>query len=76
MESSYHSLRELFLQLGLAADTAAIETFIEGHRPLPAAVALTEAPFWTAAQRTFLCQQLEADADWAELVDQLDSRLR
>ena len=34
--------------------------------------------FWTQAQNEFFCvkQAIEEDADWAELVDQLDVMLR
>ncbi|NMU76583.1 DUF2789 family protein, partial [Vibrio parahaemolyticus] len=32
--------------------------------------------FWTMSQANFLKQAIEEDADWAELVDQLDVMLR
>ncbi|TBT33456.1 DUF2789 family protein, partial [Vibrio parahaemolyticus] len=35
-----------------------------------------EASFWTHSQAAFLKQAIEEDADWAELVDQLDVMLR
>lgn len=76
MEPGQHSCAELFAQLGLAADAAAIEDFIARHRPLPASVSLSEAPFWSAAQAALLRQKLAEDADWAEWIDQLDARLR
>ncbi|MES2606421.1 MAG: DUF2789 domain-containing protein [Pseudomonadota bacterium] len=76
MESSNHTLKELFSQLGLPDGSAAIENFIEAHRPLPRTIKLGEAPFWTKAQRQMLQQAISTDADWAVLVDQLDARLR
>lgn len=76
MEHGFHPLSELFAQLGLAQDTAAIEDFIAQHRPLAHEVALVDAPFWNEAQRQFLREALAEDADWAEAVDHLDSLLR
>ncbi|HTR00115.1 MAG TPA: DUF2789 domain-containing protein [Candidatus Acidoferrum sp.] len=76
MESNLHTLCELFRQLGLPDDLPAMERFIAKHRPLDRHIKLSEAPFWSQAQRDFLCQAIKHDADWAELVDQLDSRLR
>lgn len=76
MDDSNHTLCDLFEQLGLPCSTQDIDAFIENHRPLPPEVALCEAPFWSDAQKTFLSEQLKADADWAELVDQLNLRLR
>ncbi|MDX5435077.1 MAG: DUF2789 domain-containing protein, partial [Halomonas sp.] len=67
---------ELFEQLGLPADEASIKAFIERHAPLPPTMALYEAPFWNHAQAEFLEAALEEDADWAEVVDHLDTSLR
>lgn len=76
MEKSQHTLSELFAQLGLPADAAAIETFIAAHAPLPHQMVLADAPFWSPVQAGFLREELTDDADWAELVDQLDACLR
>lgn len=76
MDNFHHDLSDIFNQLGLPSDKAAIERFIEEHRPLASATALPEASFWTPSQREFLSQELMADADWAESIDQLNSRLR
>jgi hypothetical protein len=46
------------------------------HAPLPERLTLADAPFWSVAQTAFLSEQLEADADWAEVIDQLDALLR
>lgn len=76
MESPVHRFTELFRQLGLPDDPAAIQAFIETHGPLPPQVALADAPWWTPAQARFLREAVVEDADWAELVDQLDAALR
>jgi Protein of unknown function (DUF2789) len=76
MENPVHALSDLFRQLGLPDDAPAIERFIASHRPLAPRVALADAPFWNASQSGFLCEQIAADADWAEIVDMLDARLR
>ncbi len=76
MEAPVHSMSALFAQLGLAADEAAINAFIAAHAPLPGGSALAEAPFWSAAQRDMLRNEVCADADWSGVIDQLDARLR
>lgn len=70
-----HNLATLFAQLGLPNDPAAIDTFIAAHRPLPEGLSLAEAPFWTPAQAAFLAEELQADADWTEIIDELNSKL-
>lgn len=76
MEPSLHSLSNLFEQLGLPSGEAEIERFVAAHRPLAAGIDLADAPFWTAAQAQFLREEVEDDADWAEVVDQLNLMLR
>ena len=76
MELSNHTLKDLFAQLGLPDTHAEIEGFIATHRPLADDVQLADAPFWTPSQASFLRDELDDDADWAELVDQLNLRLR
>ena len=76
MEPTVHSLRNLFEQLGLPAGEAEIERFVATHRPLAAGILLAEAPFWSAAQAQFLREEVAEDADWAEVVDQLNLMLR
>jgi hypothetical protein len=75
MEASFHQFTELFAQLGLPSDEAGIRAFIAQHRPLPAGMALADAPFWTPAQAALLKEQLRQDADWAEVIDQLNLAL-
>lgn len=76
MEYSVHPLRDLFNQLGLPSDTAAIEGFIGRHAPLPEEIPLSEADFWTEPQARFLSEAVLDDADWAPVVDQLNAQLR
>jgi hypothetical protein len=75
MDSSLHTLNHLFAQLGLPADDADIERFIDTHRPLGNDVPLYRATFWNAAQRSFLKEEIIEDADWAPVIDQLNVRL-
>ncbi|HSI51014.1 MAG TPA: DUF2789 domain-containing protein [Ideonella sp.] len=75
MDCSFHQFHELFAQLGLPAEEADIRSFIHAHRPLPAGVPINEADFWTPAQAQLLKEQLKQDADWAEVVDQLNLAL-
>ena len=76
MEPSIHRFSELFAQLGLPSDGPAIQAYIAQHAPLDASVRLHDASFWTAANARMLQEMTAADADWAELVDQLDVALR
>ena len=75
MESSIHTLNNLFAQLGLPSDDAAIENFIKTHQHLAGNLTLSEAPFWSTAQAAFLREEILKDADWAEVIDQLNARL-
>lgn len=75
MEQPLHSIRNLFAQLGLPTDQASIDEFIVTHSPLPESMRLADAPFWTPAQASFLREEILEDADWAEVVDQLNASL-
>lgn len=76
MELHQHRITELFEQLGLGSSASEIEHFIASHRHQRDTTPLHKASFWTEAQASFLRQAIEDDADWAELVDQLDVMLR
>lgn len=76
METNLHTINNLFAQLGLPSDTDEINGFIESHRPVAEGLAVSEAPFWTPSQAKFLRQQILHDADWAPVVDELNTRLR
>lgn len=76
MESPTHSLPSLFKQLGLPDDPISIERFIATHSPLKPDLHLADAFFWSRSQADFLRDEVLEDADWAEVVDQLDVLLR
>lgn len=76
MDDPFHRFTDLFAQLGLASDSASISRFITQHAPLDDAIRLEDAPFWNTSQAHFLQEKLIADADWAEVVDQLSAALR
>jgi hypothetical protein len=74
MELPNQDLPALFDQLGLPSDHEAIERFFATHA-LPQDVKLVDAPFWTPAQSAFLREQFQRDAEWAPVVDELNTRL-
>jgi uncharacterized protein involved in type VI secretion and phage assembly len=76
MDTSKHTLTALFDQLGMPSDQASIDRFIERHSPVPAEIALQDAPFWSDSQSHFLEEGLEDDSDWAEVIDELDAQMR
>ena len=76
MQAQQHTMSNLFAQLGLPSEEAAVENFIATHRPLENGVALYRAPFWSAAQREFLKEEIIEDADWSAVIDELNGRLR
>lgn len=76
MENPTHSLPSLFKQLGLDNDPTGIEQFIATHSPLKPDLHLADAFFWSKSQADFLRDEILDDADWAEVVDQLNVLLR
>jgi hypothetical protein len=76
MESPTHSLPSLFKQLGLPDEPVDIDKFIATHSPLKPDLHLADAFFWTKSQAEFLRDEILDDADWAEVVDQLNVMLR
>ena len=75
MDTTRHTLPCLFAQLGLPNSEVAIEAFI-GNNHLPNEIPLERAAFWSAGQAQFILEAIQQDADWAEVVDQLDAQLR
>lgn len=71
-----HRFTDLFQQLGLPDAPDDIEGFLASHRPLPSRTRLADAAFWSAAQSRFLGESLADNADWAQVVDELDASLR
>lgn len=75
MEQTQHEFSDLFAQLGLPSDEAAIRRFCAEHR-LADGVKLPDAKFWTRAQAQFLRESWQQDADWIVLIDRLNASLR
>jgi hypothetical protein len=75
MDTQFHHLSELFLQLGLPNDPAAMDQFIRSQGPLPSGTHLADATLWSSSQAQFLREQIAEDADWAEVVDALNALL-
>ena len=69
------TMQDLFGQLGLENSDTAIEAFIEKHRGLNQSHHIEEAPFWNDSQASFLRGALMEDAEWVEIIDQLNARL-
>ncbi|MDC0609615.1 DUF2789 domain-containing protein [Vibrio sp.] len=76
MEMYQHGMADLFEQLGLGGSPEEIKNFVKSHRQRLDSMQLHEANFWNDSQADFLKRAIEQDADWAELVDQLDNMLR
>ncbi len=76
MDGTIPSFSDLFAQLGLPTDDASIKAFLHAHSPVPADIDLPNAPFWSQAQAAFLREEWHGDAEWAQVVDQLDLALR
>ncbi|MBS97378.1 MAG: DUF2789 domain-containing protein [Oceanospirillaceae bacterium] len=76
MDTSTHTLSTLFEQLGLPSDNQAIDRFIQNHQLFSEEVPLHKATFWSDAQAEFLREAIVSDSDWAEVVDDLNARLR
>lgn len=75
MDTSHHTLNDLFAQLGLGSDDEAIEDFLSRHH-LSGQEELSKADFWSEGQRKFLRDAIAEDANWCEVVDELDALLR
>lgn len=75
MEMQTHNLTALFSQLGLSTEPQAMQQFIRTHQIFSDTVELSDATFWSASQAAFLREALQLDSDWAEVVDELNSRL-
>lgn len=74
MDTSAHTMKTLFLQLGLDNSEQAISEFINLNR-LAKETPLQQASFWSTSQAQFIKECLALDSDWAEVVDQLNVQL-
>lgn len=69
------TMQDLFTQLGLENSEEAIASFISEHRGMNDSRHIEEAPFWNDSQASFLRSALLEDAEWVELIDQLNAEL-
>ncbi len=74
MSQTRPRMTNLFEQLGLDSSEEGIQTFIENHQ-MDASMSITQAPYWTDAQRQFLSEKIQSDGEWATVVDQLNESL-
>lgn len=74
MQLPTHRLADLFDQLGLDSTQQAIDEFVGAHQ-LSADTKMEDAPFWNVSQVQLFVEAREQDADWVELVDELDALL-
>lgn len=75
MDTTTHNLTSLFAQLGLDNSPEAIELFITHHK-LDPTLKLVQAPFWSPSQVAFINESLQQDANWSDVIAQLDALLR
>jgi len=75
MDTSTHSLNNLFEQLGLASSDDAMAAFTRQHR-LASDVLLHRADCWTPSQAQLIRDAMREDSDWAGAVDQLNALMR
>ena len=74
MNAAVFRMKSLFDQLGLESSDEAIIEFVKGHQ-LSNDMAMQDAPFWKPSHTQFFKEAREQDADWVELVDELDALL-
>ena len=74
MDTTAPTLENLFAQLGLANSDKAIEDFIQTHQ-LTADTEIANAPYWNASQASFIHEALRNDAEWCEVIDELNAQL-
>lgn len=74
MDTSVPTLAALFAQLGLDNNSEAIKHFVQQHKLAPG-MAIQDAPFWNSAQASFIRESLKQDAQWCEIIDELNTLL-
>lgn len=74
MDNTHHQFHDLFEQLGLASDEESVRKFCAEHS-LRESEKLSEAEFWSDAQKQFIKDAIIADADWVLTIDQLNTAL-
>ena len=74
MDTSAHTLTALFAQLGLDNSEQDVKLFVQQHKLAPG-MAIQDAPFWSNAQASFIRESLKQDAEWCEVIDELNALL-
>ncbi len=74
LDTSEHTFRSLFMQLGLDSSNQAIAEFIHTHR-LNGNESLDQAGFWTPGQASFIRECWLTDSDWVGTIEQLNEAL-
>ncbi len=69
------TMTQLFDQLGLESDEAAIQVFISQHEGVCRECGLVQAPIWNESQRNFLKEAVAEDADWSIPAEALTAAL-
>ncbi|MCT8987148.1 DUF2789 domain-containing protein [Shewanella phaeophyticola] len=75
MDTTENDLSHLFQQLGLGHKPQEINDFISQNK-LAKHTLLIDAPCWNSSQCAFLKEALMEDAQWSEVIDQLDVMMR
>lgn len=75
MHKNFFTLPDLFRQLGLPADGAAIDHFIAQHQGICKQHTWVAAPLWNESQRQFLQEAIAQDSDWAIVAEKFTSQL-
>jgi Protein of unknown function (DUF2789) len=76
MDSTFHSMTELFDPLGLPSDEASNARFIGAHFPLVVTTRFYDAPLGSPAQAAFIKEKMRDDGDSVSVIDSLNTRLR
>jgi Protein of unknown function (DUF2789) len=69
------TMPQLFKQLGLPSDDAAIQRFISQHDGVCRECGLVQAPIWNQSQRNFLQEAVAQDSEWSMMAEALMAAL-
>ncbi|MGX9459925.1 DUF2789 domain-containing protein [Shewanella sp. A14] len=75
MDTTSNDLSHLFQQLGLPHHQENIEDFVNKNK-LEKHTLMIDADCWNPSQKAFLKEALLEDAQWSEVIDQLDVMMR
>ena len=75
MDTTSNDLSHLFKQLGLPHDQEGIDDFVLQNK-LEKHTLIIDADCWNSGQKAFLKEALLEDAQWSEVIDQLDVMMR